>query len=146
MASKFKLQSVLNYRKTLEDQAQQRMTESLQKRHQLEQSYQHQEQALKRQDTELKERQRVGMTVAELTLFESHIVHCRRMMTDLDAQMKTLDVQIDREREELQKVAQDRQVMEKLKEKKEAEYQQELARQERIMLDEISLRIKGESL
>lgn len=145
MAAKFKLQSVLNYRQSLEDQAQQVLTASLQLRTGLESELQQQRDALKRYDHELKLRQQEGLTVAEMDLFESQIHHCRRMMEQLQQQLTQLDRRIIEERNDLQQTARDRQIMEKLKDKQEAEYRQELSRQERAMLDEISLRNKGES-
>lgn len=144
MAKKFKLQSVLNYRHSLEDQARQQLTGSQQRKLQLEEEL-HQHQArLQQLDAELKMRQQEGLTVAEIDLFESQILHRRRLMASGQQQLEQLERQILREREELLQVARDKQVMEKLKEKQEAEYRQELARKERDILDEISLRNKGD--
>ncbi len=144
MTKKFKLQSVLNYRQSLEGQAQQVLTTSLQHRSTLEEALEQQQNALQQHDAELKRRQQEGLTIAEIDLFESQIRHCRRMSADLQQQLQCLERQIVSEREELLSCARDRQVMEKLKEKQDAEYRRELNRQERSMLDEISLRNKGD--
>jgi len=144
MAKKFKLQSVLNYRQSLEDQAQQILTASLQRKSDLEVELQRQQESLNQHDAELKERQRDGLTIAEMELFEVPIQHCRRLIDQLQRDMIQLERQIIGEREELLNVARDRQVMEKLKDKQEAEYLQELNRKEREILDEISLRSKGD--
>ncbi len=143
MAGKFKLQSVLNYRQSLEDQAQQVLTASLQRQNELEASLQQQQHNLQQYDRELKQRQEQGLTVAEIDLYESQIQHCRRMIEDLQGRLLQLERRIAVERTELLHAARERQVMEKLKEKQEAAYQQELSRKERVMLDEISLRNKG---
>ncbi len=143
MAGKFKLQSVLNYRQSLEDQAQQILSASVQMRAELEAQLQQQRRNLQHHDSELKQRQQEGLSVAEMDLFESQIQHCRRLMADLQKRLETLDGRIVAERESLLQAARDRQVMEKLKDKQEAEYLQELSRKERAMLDEISLRTKG---
>jgi len=143
MAGKFKLQSVLNYRQLLEDQAQQVLTASLQKQNELEAELQQQRQNLQQNDSELKQRQAEGLTVAEIDLYESQIHHCYRLIEDLQDRLKQLEQQIISERKELLHAARERQVMDKLKDKQEAEYQQELSRKERVMLDEISLRNKG---
>jgi len=145
MAGKFKLQSVLNYRQSLEDQAQQDLTASLQSHKTLEAKYQQQVNSFNEYDRELTLRQQEGLTVAEMDLYESQIYHCRRMMVDLQQQLEQLNRRINEERNALQQAARDRQIMEKLKNKQEEEYRQELSRQERIMLDEISLRSKGEN-
>ena len=143
MAAKFKLQTVLNYRQSLEDQAQQLLAASLQRQTDLKAQLQEQKQQLQRHDRELKIRQVDGLTVAEMDLYESQIQHCRGVMEMILRQLKQLEEKILFERKELLNAARDRQVMEKLKDKQEAEYQQELSRKERAMLDEISLRNKG---
>jgi flagellar FliJ protein len=143
MAGKFKLQSVLNYRQSLEDQAQQVLTASLQQQRELEEQFIAQQQVLREADTELKQRQQEGMTVAEIDLYEAQIHHCRRIIEDLQQRLQHLEQKIEKERKELLHAARERQVLEKLKDKQEAEYRQELSRQERVMLDEISLQNKG---
>jgi flagellar FliJ protein len=143
MAGKFKLQSVLNYRQSLEDQAQQVLTASLQRQQDLEDQLLTQQQALDKADIELKQRQQEGMTVAEIDLYESQIHHCRRIIEDIQQRLQRLERRIEEERKELLHAARERQVLEKLKDKQEAEYRQELSRQERVMLDEISLQNKG---
>ncbi len=144
MAKKFKLQSVLNYRQALEGQAQQKLSASLQQKNQLEEQLQHQQRAMQQLDAELKERQKDGLTVAEIGLFESQFQHRRRLLSDLQQRLQQLADEIRNQREELLQAARDRQVMEKLKEKQEHEFRQELSRKEREMLDEISLRNKGD--
>ncbi len=143
MAGKFKLQSVLNYRQSLEGQAQQVLAASLQEQGELEAKLQQQQVHLQQHDDELKKRQKEGLAVAEIDLYESQIHHCRRLIEDLQIRLQRLERHIVSEREELLHAARERQVMEKLKEKQEAEYQQELSRKEREMLDEVSLRNKG---
>lgn len=145
MAGKFKLQSVLNYRQSLEDQAQQLLTASLQKRAELETELAHQRSSLQSYDNQLRERQRDGLTVAEMDIFEAQIHHCRRLMAKLQTDLERLEEQIICQRNDLLQAARDRQVMGKLKEKQESEYRLELSRKERAMLDEISLRNKGEN-
>ena len=145
MAGKFKLQSVLNYRQSLEDQAQQVLTTSLKLRTELEHQLEHHKAVLQNHDKELRRRQQDGLTVAEIDLFEAQIQHCRRLIKELRNRIDQLESQILSEREVLLHAARDRQVMEKLKEKQESEYRLELSRKERVMLDEISLRNKGES-
>jgi len=143
MAGKFKLQSVLNYRQSLEDQAQQVLTTSLLRQKELEGTLTGQQQTLDKADIELKQRQQDGMTIAEIDLYESQIYHCRRTIEDIQQRLQRLERRIEEERKELLHAARERQVLEKLKDKQEAEYQQELSRQERVMLDEISLQNKG---
>lgn len=146
MAGKFKLQSVLNYRQSLEAQLQQTLATSLQQHSELEEQLQRQRQCLQQHDQELKRRQQEGLTIAEIDLFEVQIQHCRRLIVDLQERLAQLDYQIVAEREDLLHAARERQVIEKLKDKQETEYRQELSRKERMMLDEISLRHKGDDI
>ena len=145
MAKQFKLQSVLNYRQLLENQAQQALAASMQRKTDLEAELQQQQQSLAQHDAELKQRQQEGLTIAEIDLFENRIQHARRIMAQLQQQLQQLELQIDRERQELLGAARDRQVIEKLKEKQDAEFRKEMNRKEREMLDEISLRNKGDN-
>jgi len=144
MAKKFKLQSVLNYRRTLEDQARQQLSSSQQQKNQLELELHQHQFALQQLDSELKERQLEGLSIAEIDLFEAQIDHRRRLMVALQQRLEELERQIQQEREELLAAAREKQVMEKLKEKQEEEFRREQARLERNLLDEISLRNKGE--
>ena len=144
MAVKFNLQSVLNYRQSLEDQARQVLAISQQLRVRQESELHQHRDALKKYDQELKLRQREGLSVAEMDVYEAKIYHCRQKMMQLKQQLKQLAQRIDKECKALQQAARDRQIMEKLKDKQSAEYHQELSRKERVMLDEISLRNKGE--
>jgi len=144
MAKKFKLQSVLNYRRTLEDQARQQLSSSQQQKNQLESQLHQHQLALQQLDSELKERQLEGLSIAEIDLFEAQIDHRRRLMVALQQRLEELERQIQQEREELLVAAREKQVMEKLKEKQEEEFRREQARLERNLLDEISLRNKGE--
>ena len=146
MAKKFKLQTVLNYRQTLEDQAQQQLANSLHRQVQLEAQLVQQQNSLQQLDLQLKEKQQDGLSVAELDLFESQIMHRRRQIKQLQQQLEPLERQILAERQGLLQAARDRQVMEKLKDKQQAEYLKDITRKEREMLDEISLRHKGDLL
>ncbi len=144
MVKKFKLQSVLNYRQSLEDQAKQNLSASLQRKKLMEEELEHQRQSVQQLDSELKERQQEGMTIAEIELFESQIQHRQRLYDEIQQQLEQLERQILNEREELLKTSRERQIMDKLKEKQEAEFLKELNRKERETLDEISLRNKGD--
>lgn len=143
MAKKFKLQSVLNYRTTCEEQAQQALVLSQQQQQELIAAIATQQQELNDQDQALKQRQQEGLTIAEIDIYESRISHCRHHSAQLQTQLVTLEKKIFRQREALLKAARDRQVMDKLKERQEAEFRHEQERKERIQLDEISLRNKG---
>ncbi len=145
MAYKFKLQSVLNYRQILEGQAQQQLAASLQQRLELQQQQVRVEERLEQTDRELRVKQQKGMDIAEMTLFEDQISHCQRQLELLRKQLHRLEKTIDEQRQELLQASMERQVMEKLRDKQKDEYLREEGRKERELLDEISLRGKGDS-
>lgn len=143
MAGGFKLQSVLDYRQLLENQAQQTLSGSLQQRAELLRHISRQQELLDHTDQDFCRRRQEGMRVADIELYEVRIHHCRKQLAELNRSLSQLDRRIAAERETLLHAAQKRQVMEKLKHRQEAEYKRELSRRERILLDEISLRRKG---
>ncbi len=142
MAKKFKLDSVLKYRNTLEDQAQQALAISVQKQRELLAGMDELQKELQEQDRQLKLRQQEGLTIAEIDLYEGRIGHCRRRCAELKAELQQLEQQILNQRESLLQAARDREVLDKLKERQEAEFRQDQDRKERTQMDEISLRNK----
>lgn len=144
MAEPFKLQPVLNYRRSLEDQAQQKLAESLNLQRQLEERAVVQCSELAAYDEELKSRQKYGVDAAELMLYEERIAHGRRQIRRIQEQLTVLEERIAAEREKLLEASRERQIMEKLKEKQNSAYRREQDRKERTLLDEISLRNRGE--
>jgi flagellar FliJ protein len=143
MTKKFKLQSVLNYRSILEEQAQQALALSQQQQQELTAAIATQQQELNDQDEALKQRQEQGLTIAEIDIYESRISHCRQCSAQLQQQLTRLERKIVKQREALLETARDRQVMDKLKERQDAEFRHQEERKERIQLDEINLRNKG---
>ncbi len=145
MAEKFKLQTLLKYRKTLEDQAQQRLAELLNAEAQMVQQQGEICAKVEKLTRQLEEKQRSGLSVLELRLYEDQIVYHRQRSEQLRRQLEELALLIDQRRGELVAAARERKMIEKLKEKQLAEYLSTLDRKERILLDEISLRQKGGS-
>lgn len=145
MAEKFKLQTVLKYRKTLEEQAQQRLAELLAVDGRLRQQQGEISTHLEGLTRQLEEKQQGGLSVLELRLYEDQIVHQQQLINQIQRQLEEVGVQLNERRQELMVAARERKMIEKLKEKQLAEYLQKLDRKERNMLDEISLRQKGGS-
>ncbi|MCF6178992.1 MAG: flagellar export protein FliJ [Geopsychrobacter sp.] len=143
MAEKFKLQAVLKYRKTLEEQAQQRLAELLSVETQIRQQYGAAQLDYERLAQRLQEKQQVGLSVLEIQLYEDQIFHHRQQREQLEQQLKDVTVLLNERRQELLVAARETKIIEKLKQKQLAEYLRKLDRKERIMLDEISLRQKG---
>ncbi|NCO52337.1 MAG: flagellar export protein FliJ [Deltaproteobacteria bacterium] len=144
MAQKFKLQTVLDYRKILEDQAQQKLAETLQAQTVLEQQNQAIEQQRVSVVAQIEQKQSEGLSVMELQLFEDEIFHLRQKQSRLKEQLEQMTLMLNQCRLELMHAMRERKVIEKLKDKQLAEYLRKLDQKERILLDEISLRRKGD--
>lgn len=144
MAKQFKLQTVLNYRKILEDQAQQKLAETLQIQSDLHQQSQAAAQQLDRVVAQIEQKQGEGLSILELQLFEDEIFHQRKRQAQLAEELVQIDRMINECRLELTQAMRERKIIEKLKEKQLAEYLRKLEHKERGMLDEISLRRKGD--
>jgi len=143
MAEKFKLQAVLKYRKTLEEQAQQRMAEVLSAESGLKQKQGETNAHLESLSVQLLQKQQQGLSILELRLYEDQIDHYRQQAELLLKQLAELTELLNESRQQLLIAARERKIIEKLKEKQLADYLRKLDRKERIMLDEISLRQKG---
>ncbi len=143
MAEKFKLQAVLNYRKTLEEQAQQRLAELLSVETRIRLQQNDEQDRLDRLSQQLQQKQQQGLSILELRLFEDQIEHHRRQSEMLQRQLSELTALLCRQRQELLSAAREYKIIEKLKEKQLAEYRRKHEHKERLMLDEISLRQKG---
>lgn len=143
MAEKFKLQTVLKYRKILEDQAQQRLSELLAAEVRLQQQIDETRMRLGQLGAQLQQKQQAGLTILELRLYEDQIDHYRQQNEHLQIQQNELIQQLNERRQELLIAARERKIIEKLKEKQLAEYLRKMDSRERVMLDEISLRQKG---
>jgi len=144
MAQKFKLQTVLDYRKILEDQAQQKLAETLQAQTDLQQQNQTIVQQLASVVAQIEQKQSEGLSVMELQLFEDEIFHLRQKQSRLKEQLEQMTLMLNQCRLELMHAMRERKVIEKLKDKQLAEYLRKLDQKERILLDEISLRRKGD--
>jgi flagellar FliJ protein len=142
MADKFKLQAVLKYRKTLEEQAQQRLAELLNVEAQINQEQAEVRRQLDELSGQLRVKQQQGLQILELRLYEDQIDHHRQRCEYLRQQLTDLAELLDERRRELLFAARERKVIEKLKEKQQAETRRQLDHKERVMLDEISLRSK----
>ncbi len=144
MAEKFKLQAVLKYRKTLEEQAQQRLAELLSGEAGLKLKQEEARRQLDELCEQLQQRHQMGLSILELRLYEDQIGHHRQQQEIIQHQLAELVGLLKERRQELLIAARERKVIEMLKEKQLAEYLRKLDHKERIMLDEISLRPKGD--
>lgn len=145
MGNQFKLQPVLKHRGLLEDQARQRLAAALSTEQELRERYEQEREALEGLQAELRQQQMHGVSVQDLLLYESHIDHCGRVLRYLGREHEELEHEVAASRLALCKTSQDRQLIEKLKTKHEADEQQLRQQRETRMLDEIALQFRGVS-
>jgi len=136
---RFKLQSVLDYRQILENQAQQRLAESLDAESRLIAEIEAGEQELQSLYVELARLQGDGMALHDLVLYENRISHKIEQLADFTDQLAELREEIERRRQTLRGACQEKKLMEKLKEKHEENELLRLRRQESALLDEVAV-------
>ena len=145
MAKKFKLQAVLKYRKTLEEQAQQKLAELLSVESGLKVKQAESSVYLETLSEQLLQKQQLGLSILELRLYEDQIDFHRQQSEQIQHQLDEISRLLNESRQELLVAAREYKIIAKLKEKKLAEVLREFERKERIMLDEISLRQKEDT-
>ncbi|SHO50715.1 flagellar export protein FliJ [Desulfopila aestuarii] len=135
----FGLDTVLDYRQRLEDIAKNNLAQARQAeeevRHQLEKEQDHYRQLV----ATIERVQEIGVNIMELIHHEEHLKYIKTRVIELEKELKKKREHIARTRKELMKKAKDRQVMEKLKERQNADWQQYLNKKEAAILDEIAI-------
>ncbi len=146
MADNFKLQNVLNHRQRLESLAQQKLADSLRRETAMQHQLASQRTALNKLQQELTHRQQIGITVHDLQLFRLSINRHRKSLQALIEQGEILHREVKSNRQLLAEAAQEKKLLENLKEKKEAEQKYQDNRRELATLDDIALRLGKHSL
>ncbi len=95
---------------------------------------------------ELSHRQQTGITVQDLQLFRLSINRHRKDLQTLTDQAEKLHQEVKSNRQLLTEAAQEKKLLENLKEKKEAEQKYQDNRREAATLDDIALRLGKHSL
>ena len=140
---RFKLQTVLNYRQILENQAQQRLAESLDAEGALIAAVASEERELQTLHAELAQRQQEGITLRDLVLYRNRIGHKIEELARFTDRLAELRGEIERRRQSLKEACQEKKLMEKLKEKHEEGEMLRLRRQENALLDELAVLFHG---
>jgi flagellar protein FliJ len=139
MTNIFKLQPVLNYRQTLEDEACQRLAQAIEREAPLQRQLVDSRERLHYLCGELDDRQRTGIAVAELMLHKARIHGVGERIKERERELERLQREIAEYRQALCAASRDKKLLEKLKEKVVEEQRQFQNRQETILLDEIAL-------
>ena len=135
----FSLDTVLNYRKRLEDIAKNRLFEAQSELHKVQEKLTQEETSYAELIITLERRQTEGMEILDLIRYEDQILFTKNRIIAIK---KTLAEKISRvaaEREHLIQRSKERKIMEKLKEKQNASWREHLDKKEAALLDEIAI-------
>lgn len=143
MSRKFSLQSVLEYRKVLEDKARQRHARAMARVREAEQEVLHAEQALAGLCRAMEDRCMGGLSIQDLLWCEDGIRRQRELVTRLAARRDGLDRAVRERREDLVLAAREARLLEKLKDKHDDRCREELRCAENVAIDEIAARYTG---
>lgn len=135
----FALDTVLNYRQRLEDIAKNNLAQARLSQNEIELLLADQHESYHAQVATIERVQQQGVNILELISLEEHLEFIKNSIKELEKDLKKKREHVVRVRNDLMKKARDRQVMEKLKERQNAEWRQFLNKKEAAMLDEIAI-------
>jgi len=135
----FSMQSVLRYRKQLEDEARQAFVASQEKERALADQVHKMEDNLQRLYAEKEQIKEEGTTVDILLLYENRITVEQEELTALRHELDTQRQQVERRRKRLLHTRQEKKALEQLKHKQDLAYKQYIDQKEAAMLDEIAV-------
>lgn len=137
--TKFRLQPALNYREILEDRARQALAEALKAQIEAQEALEGEKASEAELHEEFALRQKEGIAPDELALYRNYLRRKAEMIEECSKQLQQAGELVEERREELCNASKEKKVLEKLKEKKQAEYELELSRQEANLMDEIAV-------
>jgi flagellar protein FliJ len=135
----FSLDSVLNYRIQLEKIAKNKLYEAEKKRSEVFQQVQQKEIVFTTLIADLQKFQSEGMDVIEMIRYENRIALIKDELNTLRITLTEKEKVVQRERNNTITKSKERKVMEKLKERQNAAWQQHLNKKEAALLDEIAV-------
>lgn len=138
--AKFKLQTVLDYRERLESLAQQAHAEALDQENRLLGELTARRRELDTLREEFEDLQRKGLDAYEFSLYSNHIGYAMGQVAELVERWEAARDEVEARRQALCVAGQERQLMEKLKEKQLSEAFAEEQHKEAVQLDEVAIR------
>ena len=139
----FKLQTVLDYRQTLCNIAQQDLCRTLEEEKDLIARLDRERQDLDNLYADLAKRQQSGTTGLELVLYENCCAHKAESLGSLEKELGIIRRKVTAQRQALCETDRDKKLLERLKEKQMAAYNLELYRKEVSKQDEIAIQKHG---
>jgi flagellar protein FliJ len=140
----FRLQTVLNYKKRLENIAQKSLLNCFEEQSSLKTEKQMEKEEVQRLCEELQKAKQKNIILSEVMLYEEFIHIKKKHMDDISRKLAALDSEIKQKKEELVKVRQEKKALEILKEKREEKEKRKQKHSENIFLDEAAILSFGE--
>ena len=136
----FRLQSVLDLRQQLEDQARQLLAATLQRQRSIREQRDRHAANLDRLTCELQQRENEGCTITDLQLYRARIDFERDQMTLLELQLIQVEQEVAQRQDAVLAARTDREAMETLKARHLADERQRQKQDEIRLLDEVGAR------
>jgi len=140
----FGLEVVLEYRKRLEELAQQRFFQAQKIRNTIEQKLLEEQQLLAQLIATVTDKQQEGINIMDLIFFEERITFVQNNIRNIETYLAEKTEIVLQEHKRLVAKSKERQIMEKLKQQQNSAWQKYLDKKEAAMLDEIAV-IKHET-
>lgn len=135
----FSLDTVLNYRKRLEDIAKNRLFEAQTAKRKVQEKLIEEEQSYTELLETLYRRQTEGIDILDLIRYEDQIRFSKNRIVAIKKTLAEKNTRVVEEREQLIRRSKERKIMEKLKEKQNQAWQEHLNKKEAALLDEIAI-------
>lgn len=135
----FALDTVLSYRQRLEDIAKNNLAQARIVENEVQIQLTEQQENYRTLVTRIEQEQQQGVNIIDLISHEEHLDYIKTKIAELEKDLQKKRDHVARTRKELLKKARDRQVMEKLKERQNADWKQYLNKKEAAILDEIAI-------
>jgi flagellar FliJ protein len=138
----FQLEAVLRHRKTLEEQRQRELGQARAVMAQMEAELRAMDQTTKSVSDDLRDNRLTGtLDMAFLAAHRRYVLAMQRKAMGVVQQMAQLQAKVDEAQKALQAAAVQRKIMEKLKEKQQSRWKEELDRKELAQQDEIAMQM-----
>ena len=135
----FRLDSILDYRKRLEDIAQNRLSEAKRQQELVQKKLTSETQQLSILINKTEELQSKPISILDLINYENRITYSKNNIEAIKKKLSEKNEIMDRERLHLLEKSRDRKILEKLKTQQNASWKQYLDKKEMAMLDEIAI-------
>lgn len=136
---KFKLESVLEYKKKIEEEEQRELARLKEILRQEQERLEHLKMTKVEEMKELVEKSSQGLlNVAEIQMYHSHLKRLDKEIASQEITVQRATIDVEEQRQKLIRASQDKKTYEKLKEKHKAVFELALEEEERKFIDELA--------